>query len=138
MVSGCVEFIQSSQISASELLTQCSADAQKQPGSCSKQVAVPLESDTDTDDEYWRAKFPGWNERNLETKGVRALEGKSYVLIIDRHPAMSVLKCNRNLIGCDIAIVPKIDDHWYKLSKGVLNVVCANLRARVGAFRSVS
>ena len=80
---------------------------------------------------YWKDNFPEWNSKNLETLGVREVPGKSYVLVLDRHPVVSVLKCNASLIGCNVAIVPMVDEHWYKVSKGVLEAVCYTLRGKV-------
>lgn len=84
-----------------------------------------------TDSVEWRAKYPSFNASNLETNGVIPVQGFNYVFVNHEHPAIALLRVNKDLLGADIDSQQLIDGQWYKVSRQVLTSCCNTLRTKV-------
>ena len=79
----------------------------------------------------WRSNYPEYNEKNLDTHNVLEVNGMPYVFVHERHPVISLLRSNSEIIGSKIDDHTKIDGEWFKVSKQVLSTCCQTLRAKV-------
>ena len=70
-----------------------------------------------------------WNLNNLETDGV--MYRPTYVLVHERHVAITVLKNNASRLNVDIANHPKEYGEWYKLSPACFERTCAIIRSHM-------
>lgn len=79
----------------------------------------------------WRAEYPSYNRENIDKQGVLEVANCPYVFVHEKHPVISLLSHNAELIGCNIHEQPKIDNEWYKVTRQVLKACCDTLRANV-------
>ena len=79
----------------------------------------------------WRTKYPDYNGLNLETHGVLQINGQNYIFCSKDHPAIDVLRQNKNLVNGDIDSQPLIDNEWFKILKPTFATCCDALRKRV-------
>ena len=79
----------------------------------------------------WRTKYPDYNGLNLETHGVLTINGQNYIFCSKDHPAIDVLRQNKNLVNGDIDSHPLIDNEWFKILKPTFATCCDALRKRV-------
>jgi hypothetical protein len=102
------------------------------PNSVNTSPHVVYETDAASADSVeWRAKYPSFNASNLETHGVIPVQGFGYVFVNRDHPAISLLRVNKELLGADIDQQQLIDGQWFKVSKQVLQSCCNALRSKV-------
>lgn len=52
-----------------------------------------------TEAEAWRAAFPTFTSKNLDTQGVLALQNCPYVFVNENHPAINLLRMNEGVLG---------------------------------------
>ena len=79
----------------------------------------------------WHEQFPGYNASNLETEGIMHVNNHPVVFIDCQHPAVSILRANSHLIGCDIDTQKKLDGKYFKISRQLLKTCCDTLRQKV-------
>jgi hypothetical protein len=102
------------------------------PNSKNTTPHVVFETDAaGADSMEWRAKYPNFNASNLETNGVIPVQGFNYIFVHHEHPAIALLRVNKDLLGADIDQQNLIDGQWYKVSKQVLTSCCNTLRTKV-------
>jgi hypothetical protein len=102
------------------------------PNSVNTAPQVVYETDAaGADSVEWRSKYPNFNASNLETNGVIPVQGFTYVFVNRDHPAISLLRVNKELLGADIDQQQLIDGQWYKVSRQVLQSCCNALRTKV-------
>ena len=65
----------------------------------------------------WRKDFPTYNASNLDTLGVLNVIGESYVFVSKNHPAIRVLRHNKDRLRQNIDEQPLIDGEWYKVGR---------------------
>ena len=76
--------------------------------------------------------YPGWDEYNLHTKGVRDHPDDANVkLVLESHPVVALLRHNEDVIGTRVDDVPRIDGEWVPVTKEVLQVACVTISMRV-------
>jgi len=79
----------------------------------------------------WRKDFPTYNASNLDTQGVLNVIGESYVFVSKNHPAIRVLRQNKDRLRQNIDEQPLIDGEWYKVGRQVLATCNQQLRQKV-------
>ncbi len=79
----------------------------------------------------WHKQYPQYTAANLESEGVMHVNNQAFCFIDHEHPAVSVLRYNSHLIGCDIDTQKKVDKTWFKISRQVLKVCCDTIREKV-------
>ncbi len=80
----------------------------------------------------WKREFGKWNEENLETYGVVHISSEPNVLlVVNNHPAMSLLRNNANLIAYPSNLLPKPDGQFYRMSTQVFTACCSTIRDNV-------
>lgn len=79
----------------------------------------------------WHKQYPQYTAANLESEGVMHVNNQAFCFIDHEHPAVSVLRYNSHLIGCDIDTQKKVDKTWFKVSRQVLKVCCDTIREKV-------
>ena len=79
----------------------------------------------------WRKTFPEYTDSNLETHNVLPIHGSPYFFVQEKHPVISLLRANSELLGAKMEETKKIDGEWYKVSKQVLTTCCNTLRTKV-------
>ena len=77
---------------------------------------VPLElfqaSDDCEESLRWKQEYPKYNASNLETEGVMEMSNSSYYFVHENHPAITLLRANKDLLCTDIDKQTKIDNEW--------------------------
>jgi len=79
----------------------------------------------------WHKQYPQYTAANLEEEGVMHVNNQAFCFIDHEHPAVSVLRYNQHLIGCDIDSQKKVDKTWFKVSRQVLKVCCDSIKEKV-------
>lgn len=79
----------------------------------------------------WRKEFPQYNATNLDTQGVLNVQGETYVFVSKSHPAIQVLRSNKERLKQDIDDAPLIDGEWYKVARQVMAMCTQQLRQKV-------
>lgn len=79
----------------------------------------------------WHKNFPSFTAANLETEGVMYVNNQSFCFLDKDHPAVSILRYNPHLIGCDIDAMKMMDNKYYKIARSVLKVCCDVIREKV-------
>jgi len=79
----------------------------------------------------WRSRYPEYNTNNLDKVGVLPVTGQPYIFCSKNHPAIEVLRQNKELINSDIDSQPLIDDEWYKIMKPVFSTCCDALKKKI-------
>ena len=79
----------------------------------------------------WRKEYPKYNTATLEKHGVLETGDCAYVFVHDKHPAVALLRANKDLLGSDIDKQQKIDNEWYKVQKETFSTCCNTLRNKV-------
>lgn len=87
--------------------------------------------ETQTAATAWRASFPAFNYKNLETQGVLTLQNCPYVFVNENHPVINLLRVNKGVLGVDINEVPKMDGEWYKLATPLMSSCCDTIRSKI-------
>ena len=91
-----------------------------------------FESDgNNVDSLKWTQQYPGFNGNNLETNEVMDVNNAPYVFVRENHPAIALLRANKDLLGSDIDEQPKIDNEWFKVTKTVFQTCCNTLRKKI-------
>lgn len=96
-------------------------------------VPIKLFEATDESEEghRWRSQYPKYNASNLEKHGVLETTDCAYVFVHQNHPAVALLRANKDLLGSDIDKQQKIDNEWYKVQKETFATCCNTLRHKV-------
>ncbi len=79
----------------------------------------------------WKQEYPKYNASNLETEGVMEMSNSSYYFVHENHPAITLLRANKDLLAVDIDKEKKIDKEWYKIEKQTMATCCNTLRNKV-------
>lgn len=82
-------------------------------------VPLSLYEASDEGDEgaKWRRDYPKYHSGNLETHGTLDAKDCIYTFVHKHHPAIALLRGNKELLGCDIDKQAMIDDEWYKVQQ---------------------
>lgn len=116
---------------------ECTDDGEKYlctvlPNMKSNYPQVVFEADTNSVESLkWSQSYPGFNGNNLESHEVMDVLNAPYVFVRDKHPVISLLRANKDLLGSDIDEQPRIDDEWYKVQKNVFATCCSTLRKKI-------
>ena len=79
----------------------------------------------------WRKEFPQYNATNLDTQGVLNVQGETYVFVSKSHPAIQVLRSNKERLKQNIDDAPLIDGEWYKVARQVMAMCTQQLLQKV-------
>jgi hypothetical protein len=98
-------------------------------------VATPqllFEADANNVDSLkWTQQYPGFNANNLESHMVMDVANTPYVFLHQKHPCISLLRANADLLGANIDEQPMIDGEWYKVTRSVFATCCNTLRKKI-------
>lgn len=84
-----------------------------------------------TEAALWRKAFPTFNGSNLETQGVLNIDNCPYVFINQNHPAVNLMRVNKQALGVDIDTATKMDDEWYKVAQPLFQTACQAIRGKI-------
>lgn len=102
------------------------------PNSVNTNPSVVYETDASSNEGIeWLNKYPNYNASNLDTWGVMEVARCPYVFVHHEHPAIALLRVNKDLLGSDIDEQTLIDNQWYKVSRQVLSSCCNTLHSKV-------
>ena len=79
----------------------------------------------------WHKHYPQYTAANLEEEGIMHVNNQAFCFMDKEHPAVSVLRYNSHLIGCEIDSQKKVENTWFKISREVLKVCCDTIRDKV-------
>jgi hypothetical protein len=79
----------------------------------------------------WEREFGEWNEDNLETHGVMHYDNKPYVLLVDSHPVISLIKENAFMFNGNFDDITKLEGQFYRVSTLVLTSCCDTIRTHI-------
>ena len=79
----------------------------------------------------WKQEYPQYNASNLEKEGVLEMPNSSYYFVHENHPAITLLRANKDLLITDIDIQKKIANEYYKVQKQTMATCCNTLRNKV-------
>lgn len=102
------------------------------PTSHNAQPLVVYQNDsTSTESMLWRTQYPDYNNQNLESHNVLDVTGEPFLFVHQEHPAIHLLRANRDVLNVDIDTHTKIDGNWFKVSRQVMATCCNQLRQKV-------
>lgn len=78
----------------------------------------------------WHKHFPNYNASNLETEGVLPVNNQPFVFVEAKHPVISVLRANPQIIGCDIDQQKKMGE-YHRVARQLLQTCCNVIRQKV-------
>lgn len=78
--------------------------------------------------DLWREKFPNYTKSNLESEGVLHIQNCPYKFVHHRHPVVSLMHHNPQLIGAELNSCEKVDGEWYKVTPEIFNSSCQAIR----------
>jgi hypothetical protein len=64
----------------------------------------------------WRQEYPKYKKANIDKHGILETGDLAYLFVHQTHPAIALLRANKDLLGSDIDAQQKIDNEWYKVS----------------------
>jgi len=79
----------------------------------------------------WRQQYGKWNKANLEKEGVIDVPNQPFYFVHMSHPAIGLLRCNQDMIGCEVDKMPVVDKQWFKITRTVMGECCKTLRSQV-------
>jgi len=80
--------------------------------------------------DIWRRKFPEYNSDNLETQGVLEIKSCPYIFVHEKHPVISLISMNPEMVGTNLETCGRVDSEWYKITPEVLASSCNAIRSR--------
>ena len=93
---------------------------------------IVFENETSTNESMaWRAQYPEYTANNLESNGVLNVQNEGFVFVNKKHPAIGLLRINKDVLNADIDQQTLIDDQWYKVTKQVMSTCCTKLKNQV-------
>lgn len=102
------------------------------PNSSTHVPQVVYQTDASSEESIeWRNKYPNYNASNLETWGVLNVQKCPFAFVHKDHPAIDLLRVNKDILGADIDEVGLIDEQWHKVSRQVLSTCCNMIRNKV-------
>ena len=63
----------------------------------------------------WRQEYPKYKKANIDKHGILETGDLAYLFVHQTHPAIALLRANKDLLGSDIDAQQKIDNEWYKV-----------------------
>lgn len=97
------------------------------PNSTNSNPIVIYQTDASSDEGIeWRNKYPNYNASNLDTWGILDVQKCPFVFVHKEHPAIDLLRVNKDILGSDIDELGLLDDQFHKISRQVLTT-CNNM-----------
>lgn len=90
--------------------------------------------------EEWNQQFTGYNASNLLTLNVFRSQHSDCVYVDQGHPAVHLLRLNKEIVGIDVDQIPLIDGHLFKMSRTLFETSCEtviNCVLRQGTVREL-
>lgn len=72
----------------------------------------------------WAEKFKDYNASNLRTLNVFTSEGCDHAFVGFDHPAVHLLRVNKEILGIDVDAVSRIDGTFIKMTKKLFDACC--------------
>lgn len=102
------------------------------PHSNSSSSQVIFKSDDLSKDMYdWHKHFPNYNASNLESEGILQVPNQPFVFVDSKHPLISVLRANPQIIGGDIDQQKKMHGEYYRVSRQMVHTCCNLLKQKI-------
>lgn len=60
----------------------------------------------------WKQEYPNYNASNLEKEGVLDMSNASYYFVHENHPAITLLRANKDLLRTDVDAQEKVLNEW--------------------------
>lgn len=79
----------------------------------------------------WRKRYPQYNESNLQSEGVLEIKHQPYVFVDKDHPAIEMMRLNKELLNANIDDHELFDSRYYKVTKQLMSTLCNTLRTKV-------
>jgi hypothetical protein len=88
-------------------------------------------NDTSTEALKWKSEFPAYTDRNIDTHNVMEVKSQPVVFVDSKHPVISLLRANKDILGSDIDQQSLVQGRWHTVSRQCFNTACKTLRQKV-------
>ncbi|KAJ1465881.1 hypothetical protein T484DRAFT_1757104 [Baffinella frigidus] len=79
----------------------------------------------------WKQEYPQYTARNIDTHNVMEVKTHPVVFVDKDHPAISLLRANKDILGSDIDEQSLVQGRWHTVSRQCFNTACKTLRSKV-------
>ena len=88
-------------------------------------------NDTSAEAQKWKGDFPAYTSRNIDTHNVMEVKSQPVVFVDSKHPVISLLRANKDILGSDIDQQSLVQGRWHTVSRQCFNTACKTLRQKV-------
>lgn len=81
--------------------------------------------------EEWDSKYSEYNESNMRTLNVFECAHEHHVYVDKNHPAVDLLRCNKEIVGVNVDQLPLMDGRFLKMSKNIFEACCETIVSQV-------
>jgi hypothetical protein len=79
----------------------------------------------------WNEKYPEYTHSNLNTLNVMKAPDMGFVYVDTNHPAVHVLRINKDILGLDVDSIPLLDGRFVKMTSPLFENICCTIRSKV-------
>jgi hypothetical protein len=87
--------------------------------------------DTSSEAVRWKQDFPEYTARNIDTHNVMEVKSHPVVFVDTKHPVISLLRANKEILGSDIDEQSLVQGRWHTVSRQCFNTAVKTLRSKV-------
>ena len=88
-------------------------------------------NDTSSEALRWKQEYPAYTARNIDTHNVMEVKAQPVVFVDLKHPVISLLRANKDILGSDIDQQSLVQGRWHTVSRQCFNTAVKTLRGRV-------
>jgi len=88
-------------------------------------------NDTSSEALRWKQEYPAYTTRNIDTHNVMEVKSQPVVFVDSKHPVISLLRANKDILGSDIDQQSLVQGRWHTVSRQCFNTACKTLRQKV-------
>jgi hypothetical protein len=88
-------------------------------------------NDTSSEALRWKQEYPAYTARNIDTHNVMEVKSQPVVFVDSKHPVISLLRANKDILGSDIDQQSLVQGRWHTVSRQCFNTACKTLRQKV-------
>ena len=87
--------------------------------------------DTSAEAKLWKQEYPQYTARNIDTHNVMEVKSHPVVFVDLKHPVISLLRANKEILGSDIDEQALVQGRWHTVSRQCFNTAIQTLKKRV-------
>jgi hypothetical protein len=87
--------------------------------------------DTSSEAKRWKEEYPQYTARNIDTHNVMEVKTHPVVFVDSKHPVISLLRANKEILGSDIDEQSLVQGRWHTVSRQCFNTAVKTLRQKV-------